>query len=255
MEMGRILRNEDSESRVMARHIGDVVWSRGPCSIYTVGAWVGSVVRGDWKEKTGQNALRTLRGGSEESHLRLSVFETGFASSKPSPSGRSNAGLHCHWLGATLREKENVSPFHAPETKGWPSPMKPMPMFPIAPPARDDVDQAPIAQQVEAAPGEIALDAVIRAQSSSPQVVRRLTTLEDCLWAAVDALSKLPAKAREVLGADDIIERAKILLRGDLELPEHDERIVSELPPERSSEQPSESPSQPDKASTLPPLN
>lgn len=98
--------------------------------------------------------------------------------------------------------------------------MKPIPMFPVAPPPRDDVDQAPIAQQVEAAPGEIELDAVIRAQSSAPQVVKRLTTLEDCLWAAVDALGKLPKQVREVLEADAIIDRAKFLLRGDLELPE-----------------------------------
>jgi hypothetical protein len=95
-----------------------------------------------------------------------------------------------------------------------------MPMFPIAPPARDDVDQAPVTMQVEAAPGEVELDAVIRAQSSAPQVVRRLTTLEDCLWAAADALGKLPAEARAVLGADAIIDRAKLLLRGDLEVPE-----------------------------------
>jgi hypothetical protein len=47
-----------------------------------------------------------------------------------------------------------------------------------------------------------------------------LTTLENCLWAA-DALAKLPEKVREVLDADTIIERAKLLLRGDLELPEH----------------------------------
>jgi hypothetical protein len=93
-------------------------------------------------------------------------------------------------------------------------------MFPVAPPPRDDVDQAPVAQQVEAAPGEIELDAVVRAQSSAPRVVERLTTLEDCLWAAVDALGKLPAKAREVLGADAVIERAKFLLRGDLEVPQ-----------------------------------
>lgn len=98
--------------------------------------------------------------------------------------------------------------------------MKPIAMFPIAPPLRDDVDQAPVAQQVEAAPGEIDLDEVVRAQSTSPQVVERLTTLEDCLWAAVDALGKLPPKAREILGADAIIDRAKFLLRGDLEIPE-----------------------------------
>jgi len=104
-----------------------------------------------------------------------------------------------------------------------------MPMFPVAPPPRDDVDQAPIAQQVEAAPGEIELDAVVRAQSSAPQVIRRLTTLEDCLWAAVDALAKLPQHVREVLGANAIIDRAKFLLRGDLELPEkHPHEIYDE---------------------------
>jgi hypothetical protein len=98
--------------------------------------------------------------------------------------------------------------------------MKPMAIFPVAPPLRDDVDQAPIAQQVETAPGEIELDAVVRAQSTAPQVVERLATLEDCLWAAVDALGRLPQKAREVLGAGAIIDRAKFLLRGDLEIPE-----------------------------------
>jgi hypothetical protein len=116
--------------------------------------------------------------------------------------------------------------------------MKPIPMFPVAPPARDDVDQAPITQQVEAAPGEIWLDAVIRAQSSAPQVVRRLTTLEDCLWAAVDALGKLPAKAREVLGADAIIDRAKLLLRGDLELPEYAEAETSAAPTPQDASSP-----------------
>jgi hypothetical protein len=107
--------------------------------------------------------------------------------------------------------------------------VKPMPMFPVAPPARDDVDQAPVTMQVEGAPGEVELDAVVRAQSSAPQVVRRLTTLEDCLWAAVDALGKLPAEARAVLGADAIIDRAKLLLRGDLEVPEpHEARGVGQ---------------------------
>lgn len=101
--------------------------------------------------------------------------------------------------------------------------MKPIAMFPVAPPLRDDVDQAPVAQQVEAVPGEIDLDAVVRAQSTAPQVVEHLTTLEDCLWAAVDALGKLPPKAREILGADAIIDRAKFLLRGDLEIPEKQE--------------------------------
>ena len=103
-------------------------------------------------------------------------------------------------------------------------------MFPVAPPPRDDVDQAPITLQVEAAPGEVELDAVVRAQSSAPQVVERLTTLEDCLWAAVDALGKLPVNIREVLGADAIIERAKFLLRGDLEVPERKQHEAWDQP-------------------------
>jgi hypothetical protein len=101
----------------------------------------------------------------------------------------------------------------------------------VAPPPRADVDEAPFAQQAEAAPGEIELDAVVRAQSSAPQVVQRLTTLEDCLWAAVDALGKLPESVRAVLGADAIIERAKLLLRGDLEVPEHDQSDQSDNGP------------------------
>jgi hypothetical protein len=143
-----------------------------------------------------------------------------------------------------LGEKHNGALFHAVETKGWCAPMKPMPMFPVAPPVRDDVDKAPIIAEAEAAPGEVALDAVIRAQSLAPQVVVRLTTLQDCLWAAVDALGKLPPKAREALGADAIIERAKLLLNGDLEVPEHDDPEIAEPAPSRSY----------DKASTLPRL-
>jgi len=111
-------------------------------------------------------------------------------------------------------------------------------MFPVAPPPRDDVDQAPIAQQVEAAPGEIELDAVVRAPSSAPQVVDRLTTLEDCLWAAVDALGKLPVKVRDALGADAIIDRAKFLLRGDLELPEEKQHGGWEQTPRAEADMP-----------------
>jgi len=114
--------------------------------------------------------------------------------------------------------------------------MKPMPMFPIAPPPRDDVDQAPFAQQVEAAPGEIELDAAVRAQSSAPQVIKRLTTLEDCLWAAVDVLGKLPASVRDALGANAIIDRAKFLLRGDLELPEKRPHQLSEQAVEQEAD-------------------
>jgi hypothetical protein len=111
-------------------------------------------------------------------------------------------------------------------------------MFPVAPPPRDDVDQAPIALRVEAAPGEVELDRVVRAQSSAPQLVERLTTLEDCLWAAVDALGKLPVEVREVLGADAIVERAKFLLRGDVEVPEEKRGRVWETAAKTKADEP-----------------
>jgi hypothetical protein len=88
-----------------------------------------------------------------------------------------------------------------------------MPMFPVAPPPRDDEDQAPIVQQVEAAPGEIELDAVVRAQSSAPQVVERLTTLEDCLWAAANAESTGPVRRKK--RAPTLVESSKLTSSAD----------------------------------------
>jgi hypothetical protein len=92
-------------------------------------------------------------------------------------------------------------------------------MFPLPTPPRDDVAESAIVLHEEQRAGEVELDAVIRAQSSAPQVVKRFTALEDCLWKAAEALVKLSSEDRERIGADQIIERARILLNGDLEIP------------------------------------
>jgi hypothetical protein len=88
---------------------------------------------------------------------------------------------------------------------------------PVAP--RDDVAESAIVLHEEQRIGEVELDAVVRAQSSAPQVVKRFSELENCLWAAAEALVKLSSEDRERIGADEIIDRARILLNGDLEIP------------------------------------
>ena len=88
--------------------------------------------------------------------------------------------------------------------------------FPLALPPRDDVEQAPIGVQARAAPGEVALDAVIRAQSTAPQIARRITELETCLWALADYLERR-AFDKEGLA---LVERARETLKTRLEIDE-----------------------------------
>jgi hypothetical protein len=79
---------------------------------------------------------------------------------------------------------------------------------------RDDRETAPIEEIVEAKRlGETTIDAIAKAQASSPHVVRRMVELEECLWALADLLSKLPQDIRNKFGADAAIEQAKTLLR------------------------------------------
>lgn len=86
--------------------------------------------------------------------------------------------------------------------------------FPFSVPPRDDVEQAPIGVQAEAAPGEVALDAVIRAQSSAPQIARRITDLETCLWALADYLEQHQLDEEGLA----LVERAREILKTRLEI-------------------------------------
>src|SRR5271154_1565674 len=88
----------------------------------------------------------------------------------------------------------------------------------------DYADEAVAAVEAER-PGEISLDEIIRAQSLAPQIVKRVTELEDCLWAVADVLVRARklfwrrAQAEEV---DTVIERAKLLLKNRLEIDEEE---------------------------------
>ena len=86
-----------------------------------------------------------------------------------------------------------------------------MSMFPLAATPRSDELQAEQAQMVEAAPGEIALDAVVRAQSLQPQVVRMIALLQNALFHAADELAKKDPR-------NPAVEQARLALQGVAEI-------------------------------------
>jgi hypothetical protein len=87
-----------------------------------------------------------------------------------------------------------------------------IPMFPTAQPPRADEDTATIEQIMEQAPGEIELDRIIKAQTSGPQIAKRMVDLENSVWSLVGALLLLPEATRVKIGATEAIEQARLLL-------------------------------------------
>jgi len=84
-------------------------------------------------------------------------------------------------------------------------------IIPIRPNLRDDVDEAAVTEQVEQIPGELDMDRVIKAQLSAPQIARRITELEDCLWTVAQELLRFEPRSTSA-------ERAKLLLKNRLEI-------------------------------------
>ena len=84
--------------------------------------------------------------------------------------------------------------------------------FPTPTPDRDDRDTAAIEFVQEQVPGEVELDAVVRAQASAPQIVARMVALENCIWSLASLLLSLPPEMREKIGAQGPLETAKALL-------------------------------------------
>jgi hypothetical protein len=87
-----------------------------------------------------------------------------------------------------------------------------IPMFPTAQPPRADEDTAAIEQVIEQVPGEIELDKIIKAQTSAPQIVKRMVDLENSMWSLVGILLLLPQATRDKIGATEAIEQARTLL-------------------------------------------
>lgn len=84
-------------------------------------------------------------------------------------------------------------------------------IIPIRPASRADVDEAAVTEQVDQIPGELDVDQVIKAQLSAPRVIRRITELEDCLWAVTQELLKFDPRSIAA-------ERARLLLKNSLEI-------------------------------------
>lgn len=85
-------------------------------------------------------------------------------------------------------------------------------VFPLPTAPRDDRETAAIELVQEQVPGEVELDAVVRAQASTPQIVARMVALENCVWSLASLLLALPAETREKIGAQGPLETAKALL-------------------------------------------
>ena len=73
------------------------------------------------------------------------------------------------------------------------------------------VDETVAEQFIEQIDGETSFDQIAKAQSSMPQVVKRITELESSLWALAEELNRRDPRNPQV-------ERAKLLLKNRLEI-------------------------------------
>jgi len=85
-----------------------------------------------------------------------------------------------------------------------------------------------ISQYVEKIEGEVALDTYVKAQTSAPEVVKRITELENCLQRLASAVmtSGDSDKHPELRAA---AEEAKLVLKNRLEVDDAKHRFHSEL--------------------------
>ena len=87
-------------------------------------------------------------------------------------------------------------------------PLSQMPMNVHPAPKSDDTVAEQFIGQID---GETTFDQVAKAQSSMPQVVKRITELENGLWSLAEQLTRLDPRNPQ-------IERAKLLLKNRLEI-------------------------------------
>ncbi len=87
-----------------------------------------------------------------------------------------------------------------------------------------------ISQYVEKIEGEVALDTYVKAQTSAPEVVKRITELENCLQRLASAvLTSSDVDEHPELRA--AAEEAKLVLKNRLEVDETKHRFHTELGP------------------------
>ena len=79
-------------------------------------------------------------------------------------------------------------------------------------------------QFIEHIDGEMTFDQIAKAQSSMPQVVKRITELENGLWALAEELLRVDPRNPQ-------IERAKLLLKNRLEILDSSKPLQDERDP------------------------
>jgi len=84
-----------------------------------------------------------------------------------------------------------------------------------------------VAQYVEKIEGQVELDAYVRAQTSAPEVAKRITELENCLWRLADAWRSMSLDGHPELRA--ALEEATFVLKNRLEVDDRKHRFHSEL--------------------------
>ena len=85
-----------------------------------------------------------------------------------------------------------------------------------------------ITEHIEKIEGEVALDTYVKAQTSAPEVVKRITDLETCLQhLASAAMNSLQHHNDPALRA--AAEQAKLILKNRVEIDESKHRFHSEL--------------------------
>jgi len=107
-------------------------------------------------------------------------------------------------------------------------------MFPRVVRPKSD-DPTTISQYEESREGEVQLDKYVRAQTSAPEVVNRITELENCLWRLADAATQ-STKSQEDPALRAAIEEARFVLNNRLEVDDAKHRFHSELGEEPSSD-------------------
>jgi hypothetical protein len=106
----------------------------------------------------------------------------------------------------------------------------PNPLAGVAPQVVHPVNdgETTVSQYVEKIEGEVALDSYVKAQTSAPEVVKRITELENCLQRLASAvLTSSEVDKHPDLRA--VAEEAKLVLKNRLEVDETRHRFHSEL--------------------------
>ena len=85
-----------------------------------------------------------------------------------------------------------------------------------------------ITEHLDKIEGEVALDTYVKAQTSAPEVVKRITELENCLWQLANAILTSPelAKHPELRAA---AEQAKLVLKNRVEIDDAKHHFRTEL--------------------------